>query len=51
VGCVSGERVIVSIYIGSSKDRGSISIIETISAVDTVIPPVLIIQAKLHMES
>ena len=56
VGCVSGEEVIVpknstTVYTASPENRRSISIIETISAAGKTIPPVLIIQAKLHMES
>ena len=56
MGYISGKEVIVSIqstivYTASPEDRRSISIIEIISAVGRVIPPVLIIQAKLHMES
>ena len=56
MGCISGEEVIVPrsstiIYTASPENRRSISIIEIISAVGKTIPPVLIIQAKLHMEA
>jgi hypothetical protein len=56
VGYPSGEEVVVpssiiTVYTASPENRRSISIIETISAVGKTIPPVLIIQGKLHMES
>jgi hypothetical protein len=53
---ISGEEVIVpknsiTVYITSPENRRSIFIIEIISAAGKTIPPVLIIQAKLHIES
>jgi hypothetical protein len=56
IGYISGEEIIVpknstTVYTTSPENRRSISIIETISAAGKTIPPVLIIQAKLHMES
>jgi hypothetical protein len=56
VGCISGEKIIVprnttAVYTASPENRRSISIIEIISAAGKTIPPVLIIQGKLHIES
>jgi hypothetical protein len=54
--CISGEEVIVprnstAVYTASPENRKSISIIKTISAAGATIPSVLILLAKLHMES
>jgi hypothetical protein len=56
VGCISGEEIIILknsiiIYTVSPENRRLIFIIEIISTAGKTIPPVLIIQAKLHMES
>jgi hypothetical protein len=51
-----GERVIVpraatELYTPSPENRTSITILEAVSAVGGVIPPVLIIPGKIHMDS
>jgi hypothetical protein len=56
VGIPGGERVLVPIgvselYTPSPENRTSITVIETVSAIGKVIPPVLIIEGKKHMES
>ena len=42
---------ISNVYTASSKDRKTITIIKTICAAGSIIPPILIILAKLHIES
>ncbi|KFY32612.1 hypothetical protein V493_00034 [Pseudogymnoascus sp. VKM F-4281 (FW-2241)] len=56
VGIPGGERVIVplaakELYTSSPENRTSITILETVSAAGKVIPPVLIIPSKIHMDS
>ena len=56
VGIPGGERVLVLIrvlelYTPSPENRTSITVIETVSAIRKVIPPVLIIKGKKHIES
>ena len=56
VGIPGGERVLVpngvlELYTPSPENRTSITIIETVSASGKVIPPVLILEGKKHMES
>jgi hypothetical protein len=56
VGIPGGERVLVplavsELYTPSPENRTSITVIETVSAIGKVIPPVLIIEGKKHMES
>ena len=53
---LGGERVIVlkaakELYTLSPKNRTSITILEAVSAVGKVIPPVLVILGKIHMDS
>ena len=42
---------ISNIYTASSEHRRTITIVKTICAASSIIPPILIIPAKLHMES
>ena len=56
VGIPGGERVLVplgvlELYTLSPKNRTLITIIKTVSAIRKVIPLVLIIEGKKHMES
>ncbi|KFY10587.1 hypothetical protein V492_04923 [Pseudogymnoascus sp. VKM F-4246] len=56
IGIPGGERVIVpraakELYTPSPENRTSITILETVSAVGKVIPPVLVIPGKIHMDS
>jgi len=56
IGIPGGEEVIVpngvtELYTASPENRTSITIIEAVSAVGKVTPPVLIIPGKVHMES
>ena len=56
IGILGGERVIVpqhakELYTPSPKNRTLITIIETVSVVGGVIPPILIILGKVHMDS
>ena len=56
IGIPGGERVIVprtakQLYTPSPENRLSITILETVSAVGVVIPPVLVIPGKIHMDS
>ena len=56
IGIPGGERVIVSraakeLYTPSLENRTSITILETVSAVGGVLPPILIIPGKIHMDS
>ena len=56
IGIPGGERVIVprtakELYTPSPENRTSITILEAVSAVGKVIPPVLIIPGKIHMDS
>ena len=56
IGIPGGERVIVpravkELYTPSPENRTSITVIETVSAGGKVIPPVLIIPDKVHMDS
>ena len=56
IGIPGGERVIVprtvkELYTPSPENRTSITILETVSAVGKSIPPVLVIPAKIHMDS
>ena len=56
VGCAKRVEVVVpagisNVYTASPEDRRTITVIETICAAGSVIPPILIIPAKLHMES
>ena len=56
VGIPGGERVIVplaakELYTPSPENRTSITILKAVSAVGKVIPPVLIIPGKIHMDS
>jgi hypothetical protein len=51
-----GERVIVpqaakELYTPSPENQTSITIIETVSAIGGVIPPILIILGKIHVNS
>jgi hypothetical protein len=51
-----GERVIVpriakELYTPSPKNQTSITIIEAMSAIGGVIPPLLIIPSQIHMDS
>ena len=51
-----GERVIVpraakELYTPSPKNRTLITIIKTVLVIGGVIPPILIILGKIHMES
>ena len=53
---LGGERVIVprtakELYTLSPKNRTSITILKAVSAVGKVIPPILIILGKIHMDS
>jgi hypothetical protein len=56
IGIPGGEQVIVpttvhELYTPSPENRTSITVVEAVSASGKVIPPVLIIQGKRHMES
>ena len=56
IGIPGGERVIVpravkELYTPSPENCTSITVIETVSAGGKVIPPVLIIPGKVHMDS
>ena len=56
IGIPGGERVIVphiakQLYTPSPENRLSITILETVSTVGEVIPPVLVIPGKIHMDS
>jgi hypothetical protein len=56
IGIPGGERVSVprtakELYTPSPENRLSITILEAVSAVGAVIPPVLIIPGKIHMDS
>jgi len=56
IGILGGEQVIVlaivhELYTLSLENRTLITIVELVSASGKVIPPVLIIQGKRHMES
>ena len=56
IGIPGGERVIIpreakELYTPSPENRMSITILETVSAVGKVIPPVLVVPAKIHMDS
>ena len=56
IGIPGGERVIVpraanELYTPSPENRTSITILEAVSAVGKVIPPVLVIPGKIHMDS
>jgi hypothetical protein len=56
IGIPGGERVIVprtakELYTPSPENRLSITILEIVSAIGAVIPPVLIIPGKIHMDS
>ena len=55
VGCAKRVEVVVpvgisNVYTANSEDRRTITIIKTICAAGSVIPLILIIPAKLHME-
>ena len=56
VGIPGGEQVLVPVgvhelYTPSPENRSSVTIVEAVSASGQVIPPVLIIQGKTHMEA
>ena len=56
IGILGGERVIVprtakELYTLSPENRLSITIVEAVSTVGGVIPLVLVLLAKIHMES
>lgn len=56
VGCAVGEEVILppgvrEFYAAMAENRKSMTVVETVSAIGKTVPPVLIIQGKLHMES
>ena len=56
VGIPGGEQVLVPVgihelYTPSPENRSSVTVVEAVSASGKVIPPVLIIQGKTHMES
>ena len=56
IGIPGGERVIVprtvkELYTPSPENCTSITILEAVSAVGKVIPPILIILGKIHMDS
>ena len=56
VGIPGGEQVLVPVgvhelYTPSPENRSSVTVVEAVSATGEVIPPVLIIQGKTHMES
>jgi transposase len=56
IGIPGGERVIVpraakELYTPSPENRTSITILEAVSATGEVIPPVLVIPGKIHMDS
>jgi hypothetical protein len=56
VGVTPGEEIIVPAYVmklytATAKNRKSITMIETIIANGTVIPPLMIIQGKQHMKN
>ena len=52
IGCSTKEEVVIpvdilEVYTKSPKDRKLITVIKTISAADSVIPPILIIQVYM----
>jgi hypothetical protein len=56
IGIPGGEEVIVpcgvtELYTASPENRTSITVIEAVSAMGKVTPPILIIPGKVHMES
>jgi hypothetical protein len=56
IGILGGERVIVlhtakQLYTPSLENCLSITILETVSAVGVLIPPVLVIPGKIHIDS
>ena len=44
-------RIVIELYTASPKNRTLITIIEAVSTSRKVIPPILIIAAKTHMDS
>lgn len=56
VGVAPGEEIVVPVYVtelytATAEDWKSITIIQTIIANGTVIPPLMIIQSKQHVEN